>query len=118
MKELFRLAGVKFLVIGNLFYFVMTALAKAGDAIAGLFGKIPLAGNILASVVKFIFIPFRAASKFSKVILIIDVVLAILLLVLTILKKRQQKKATAELGEAIGSEEKATGFAKLMKAFK
>lgn len=118
MKELFRSAGAKFLIIGNLFYFVMTALAKAGNSIAGVFEKIPVAGKALASVVKFIFTPFRVASKFSKIILIIDVVLVVLLLVLTILKKRQQKKATAEFGETIGSEEKATGLAKLMKAFK
>lgn len=118
MKELFRSGIAKVLLLANLFFFGMTALSKAGKGIANIFGKVPLIGGGMKAVVNFIFKPFRAAAKFSKVVLIIDVILLVLLIVIAIIKKRQQKKATEELSEASTQKEKAKGFASMLKAFR
>ena len=118
MKELLRSGIFKMLLICNGFFFGMTMIAKAGKGIANFVGQCPVIGGFLKKGVTVIFTPFASLSKLFPVVLVIDAIILVLCIILAIKKKRQQKTATNDLGEAIGSEKTAKGFADLMKAFK
>lgn len=91
MKILAKSKALIWLVIANGVYFGLSVLGSAFNSLSTQIASIPAVGSVLA-------LPFRGItsivlilSKFSKIVLVIDVVLLIIFLIKIFMKRKQSK---------------------------
>lgn len=95
MKGFMQATGVKILLIANAIWIALTLICKVIQTLQNNLAKIPLAGKPMAAAFGFITKPIMAMGKFSKVILVIDIILIVIFLLSMIIKRFKNRKAKA-----------------------